>query len=197
MWELDIINQHPERFNIHKDAILLPQTRFRFDVPGRNETPCVSIGANSMVNCNFIFESTDGSINIGDSTFINGGTNLISRESISIGNDVVIAWGCYIYDHDSHSLNWEDRTRDVKQQIRDYKEYGNMVLNKDWSTVRSKAIVIHDKVWIGFDSLVLKGVTIGEGAVVGAKSVVTKDVEPWTVVAGNPAKIVKRLKNNE
>ena len=47
--------------------------------------------------------------------------------------------------------------------------------------------------WIGFDVTILKGVTIGEGAVIGAKSVVTKDVEPWTVVAGNPAVVVKYL----
>ena len=47
--------------------------------------------------------------------------------------------------------------------------------------------------WIGFESVILAGVTIGEGAIVGAKSVVRKDVEPWTVVAGNPAVVIKRL----
>ena len=47
--------------------------------------------------------------------------------------------------------------------------------------------------WIGFDALILKGVHIGEGAIVGARSVVTSNVEPYTVVAGNPAVIVKRL----
>ena len=53
--------------------------------------------------------------------------------------------------------------------------------------------MIKDNVWIGQHSTILKGVTIGEGAVVGCCSVVTKDVEPYTVVAGNPAKQVKRL----
>lgn len=56
-----------------------------------------------------------------------------------------------------------------------------------------KPIVIEDKAWIGFDSTILKGVTIGEGSVVGAKSVVTRNVDPYTVVAGNPAKVVRKL----
>jgi galactoside O-acetyltransferase len=53
--------------------------------------------------------------------------------------------------------------------------------------------MIGNKAWLGFDSAILKGVRIGEGAVVGAKSVVTKDVEPWTVVAGNPARVIRTL----
>lgn len=53
-------------------------------------------------------------------------------------------------------------------------------------------VVIKDFVWIAMGAIILPGVTIGEGAVVGAGSVVTKDVEPWTVVAGNPAKFIKK-----
>jgi putative colanic acid biosynthesis acetyltransferase WcaF len=55
-----------------------------------------------------------------------------------------------------------------------------------------KKIVIEDYVWIGAGAFVAPGVTIGEGAVVGARAVVTKDVEPWTVVAGNPARPIKK-----
>ncbi|HWY61214.1 MAG TPA: acetyltransferase [Rhizomicrobium sp.] len=54
-------------------------------------------------------------------------------------------------------------------------------------------VVISDKAWIGFGTTILKDVTVGEGAVVGACSVVTKDVELWTVVAGNPVRILRRL----
>ncbi|HBN4333859.1 TPA: maltose O-acetyltransferase, partial [Escherichia coli] len=52
---------------------------------------------------------------------------------------------------------------------------------------------IGDNVWIGFQAAILKGVTIGEGAVVAARAVVTKDVPAWSVVAGNPAKVVKEI----
>jgi putative colanic acid biosynthesis acetyltransferase WcaF len=60
------------------------------------------------------------------------------------------------------------------------------------------AIVIEDQVWVCADAFVAPGVTVGQGAVVGARAVVTKDVEPWTVVAGNPARFVKKreLKEN-
>ena len=55
-----------------------------------------------------------------------------------------------------------------------------------------KPIVIHDGVWIAMGAIVLPGVTIGEGAVVAAGAVVTKDVEPWTVIGGNPAKFIEQ-----
>jgi galactoside O-acetyltransferase len=191
----DFIRRMPSKFDINPHAIILETANFRFDVPGHVPSPCVTIGKDSMIGCTFIFESTSGKIRIGERSYIGGGTNLISRTSITIGSDVWIGWGCCIYDHDSHSLLWENRRKDIFQQIDDYKSSINYVLNKDWSTVKSKPIVISDKAWIGFDSVILKGVTIGEGAVVGARSVITRDVEPWTVVAGNPARMVKRLNN--
>lgn len=166
--------------------------KFDFRVP-REQKVSIVIGKDSMVGCNFIFESSNGFIKIGDRTFINSGTNLISRSAIEIGNDVTIGWGCYIYDHDSHSIKWQDRCEDIKNQVEDYRNGKSIVASKKWDTVNTKPIKIEDKVWIGFDAVILKGVTIGEGAIIAAKAVVTKDVEPWTVVAGNPAIIVKKI----
>src|SRR5205823_14293605 len=59
--------------------------------------------------------------------------------------------------------------------------------------VTARPIHIERNVWIGFDSCVLPGVTIGEGSVVGARSVVAEDVPPYAVVAGNPARVIRRL----
>ncbi|WP_263358973.1 acyltransferase [Acidicapsa ligni] len=64
---------------------------------------------------------------------------------------------------------------------------------KDWKTVILKPVRICDKSWIGLNAIVLKGVEIGEGAVVAAGSVVTKNVPSWTVVAGNPAKVIREI----
>ena len=134
-----------------------------------------------------VFETDEGFITIGDRCHI-GGSTFISRSSIIIGNDVTIAWNCTIYDHNSHPVEREKRKNDTVQEYYDLLECGNMIAQKDWSNVITKPIVIKDKAWIGMNAIVLKGVTIGEGAVVAAGSVVTKDVEPWTVVGGNPAK---------
>lgn len=146
-----------------------------------------------MVGCNFIFESEDGYIQIGKRTFINSGTNIISRSSVIIGDDVTIGWNVYIYDHNSHSINYQDRIEDIFCQRKNYYLNRNMIYNKNWSTVKTKPIIIQDKAWIGFNAIILKGVTVGEGAIVAAGAVVTKDVPPYTVVAGNPAVVVKTI----
>jgi acetyltransferase-like isoleucine patch superfamily enzyme len=61
----------------------------------------------------------------------------------------------------------------------------------------AKPVHVGRAAWIGFDSCILPGVTVGEGAVVGARSVVTEDVQPFTIVAGNPARLVRRLTDEE
>lgn len=150
------------------------------------------IGDGCLLHNQFVFESSGGRVTVGDGVFINSGTRLISRSSIEIGNHVTIAWGCTIYDHDSHSLSYLDRVADQEQQLIDYPS-GNMLAHKDWSRVASAPIKICDHAWLGFDVVVLKGVTIGEGAIIGARAIVTKDVPAWTIAAGNPARVVKEI----
>lgn len=151
------------------------------------------IGNNSIINGNFVFETETGKISIGDRCHI-GNSTFISKSKIEIGNDVTIAWGCTIYDHDSHSIYWDERKNDTIQEYKDTLQFKDEIYNKNWNVVNTKPITIKDKVWIGMNVIILKGVTIGEGAVIGAGSVVTQDVPEWSVVAGNPAKVVKILK---
>jgi galactoside O-acetyltransferase len=153
----------------------------------------VTIGERGLIKAQFTFESQQGEVHIGNNTHI-GGAQFICRSRIDVGHDVTMAWGITLYDHDSHSTNWEYRKHDNEQCYKDYVETGNNIANKDWSHVNTSPIRIEDKVWIGMDVLVLKGVTIGEGSVVAARSVVTKDVPPYSLVAGNPARVVKSLK---
>ena len=166
----------------------------RFDVIDKIENrKYISIGERGIINAHFIFESEKGEVIIGDNVHL-GGVTFICRNKIEVHNDVTMAWGIVIYDHNSHSIYWEERKNDNQQCYDDYVNCnGNNVVNKDWSFVADAPVVIESKVWIGFDVTILKGVTVGEGAVIAAKSVVTKNVEPWTVVAGNPAVVVKYL----
>lgn len=153
----------------------------------------VTIGERGLIKAQFTFETPQGEVHIGNNTHI-GGASFICRTRIDVGNDVTMAWGITLYDHDSHSTNWEYRQYDNERCYKDLFETGNNIAHKDWSHVNSAPIKIEDKVWIGMDALILKGVTIGEGSVVAARCVVTKDVPPYSLVAGNPARVVKSLK---
>lgn len=141
------------------------------------------IGAGSIVQARICADRPEAEVFIGANTFV-GKSTLVAAERISIGNDVLISWGCQIVDHDSHALLWADRASDVQEWYRG---------RKDWSKVPRAAVSIGDRAWLGFGVSVLKGVTIGAGAVVAAGSVVTKDVPANTLAAGNPARLIREL----
>lgn len=179
-----------KNLNIDNSTILLKNTNIRFDLPDKIQNRTyLTIGEKGTINAEFVFETEKGEVLIGSNVHL-GGVTFVSINKIQIGNDVTISWGVTIYDHNSHSIYWDERKNDNSNY---YNDCLNKTNSKDWTNVISEPVIIESKVWIGFDVIILKGVAIGEGAVVGAKSVVTKNVEPWTVVAGNPAKVIKYL----
>lgn len=95
-------------------------------------------------------------------------------------------------DNDAHAVSWDQRKHDVAAAMKQYRD-GKGFYREDWSAVKSAPIIIGNKAWIGMNCIILKGVTIGEGAVVAAGTVVTGDVPAWSVVAGNPARVVRRI----
>lgn len=153
------------------------------------------VGDDTLLDCSIIFESSQGNVIIGNRSYV-GSSKIICRTKVEIEDNVFIAWGCYIYDHDSHSLNYFERQNDISQQLEDFRAGKNFIANKNWNTVNAKPIKICSNAWIGMHCTILKGVTVGEGAIVGAASVVTKDVPPWTIVGGNPAKVLKEIPEN-
>lgn len=169
-------------FSIHSTARVASWRNIQLDRGGE-----ISIGEGSIVDGVLVNEQRDGNIKIGRNCYV-GSSTLISAIGIEIGDDVLISWGCYIYDHNSHSTIWKERKNDVI-------DWGGG--KKDWKNVKSKKIIIYDKAWIGFNSLILKGVCIGEGAIVAAGSVVVKDVPAWVIVGGNPAKILREIPIDE
>ncbi len=111
-------------------------------------------------------------IKIGERTQING-TCVHAYASVSIGKNCMIAANCQIMDCSGHELSFDH------------------VENRINTTSRGCPVIIEDNVWIGANCIVLPGVRIGHGSVIGAGSVVTKDVPPMVVAAGNPAHTVK------
>jgi acetyltransferase-like isoleucine patch superfamily enzyme len=149
----------------------------------------LQIGNDCVINGNFIFENCNGLIEIGNNTFIGGGM-FIAINNIQIGNNVLISWGCTIMDNNAHSLISGERINDIKDWKKGL-DNNKIGFYKDWSKVSSSKIIVKDNAWIGFNSIILKGVTIGEGAVVAAGSIVTNDVPDFAIVGGNPAQIIK------
>lgn len=174
------------------DSILQPN--FFIGVVNPESRTYVNAGRDNMLDCQILFESGKGDVIIGNNVYI-GNSKIICRSKIEFGNNIFVAWGVYFYDHDSHSMDYKLRQQDILQQLEDQRNGDLFIKNKNWDVVSTAPIKICDNAWIGLNAIILKGVTIGEGSIVGAGSVVTKDVEPWTVVAGNPAKVVKKLEN--
>ena len=174
------------------DSLLFDNFYLNARMPVENKV-YVTIGDDCMVGGLFTFESPTGDVVIGNRVYLAGG-NVICNNKVVIEDEVFISWGVYFFDNDSHSLDYRDRILDMTNHLNDWRSgKTNYNISKDWSKVKSGPIRICKYAWIGMEVKILKGVTIGEGAIVGSGSVVTKDVEPWTIVGGNPAKVIKTL----
>jgi acetyltransferase-like isoleucine patch superfamily enzyme len=134
-----------------------------------------SLGRSSVIEDYAIINNAVGEITIGNHTRIGLGNTIIGP--VMIGNNVILAQNVVI-----SALNhkFEDVLMTINQQ-----------------GVKTDQIIIEDNVWIGANSSVLAGVHIGEHVVVGAGSVVTKDIPPFSVVVGNPARILKVYDHKE
>lgn len=143
----------------------------------------LTVGDQSLIRNMIAFERAGARVRIGNRSFIGGGIFSVAQEVV-VGDDVLLSWGVTVTDHNSHAIEFSQRAQDVVNYIHGIKQ---------WDNIAIKPVVIGNKVWIGFNVSILKGVTVGEGAVIGAGSVVTKDVPPWTVVAGNPARVIRKL----
>lgn len=153
--------------------------------------PYVNVGEHSHVGGTYVFERGVGSVTIGNKSSIGSGCKFICTQDdgIHIGSNVMLSWDCTLIDSNAHSLNPDVRANDAY----DWKagvDAGRMGAYKDWSQVASGPIYIEDNAWVGFECAILKGVRIGKGAVIGARSLVTRDVAPYCVFAGAPARFI-------
>lgn len=146
----------------------------------------VTIGSDCLIR-GTIKVVGEGKIKIGDNAYIGGFTIIGAVDSIEIGNNVIISTEVHIYDNNNHPTS--PRLREEMSTLGDF--FGS---RWQWTESAHKAIVIEDNVWIGERSTILKGVTIGRGSVVACNAVVTRDIPEFSIVAGNPAIVVKKLR---
>lgn len=131
-----------------------------------------------------VTRSSNAQITIGNNVGISG-TTIYARNSIEIGDNTCIGGNTKILDNDFHPIEFEERNR--------------LMMSKDGGNadcIPAKPIVIGKNCFIGCNSIILKGTTLGDGCVVGAGAVVCGTFEKNCVIAGNPAKVIRRLDCN-
>jgi acetyltransferase-like isoleucine patch superfamily enzyme len=149
----------------------------------------ITIGANSHVRGELLIFAHGGRISIGEWCYIGVDTRIWSGASIDIGDRVLISHSVNIFDNLTHPMRASERHAQARQIFtsghpRDF-------------FLDDKPIKIGDDAWIGACAIIMRGVTIGRGGIVAAGAIVTKDVPPYSVVAGNPAVVVKELSPDE
>jgi acetyltransferase-like isoleucine patch superfamily enzyme len=167
----------------HTTARFLPECIVNNLSPSRDT---ISIGQKSLIRGELFVFAHGGRIIIGDWCYIGVGSRIWSAANIEVGNRTLISHDVEIHDTSAHALS-------ARERHLQFKEMSSGGHQTDLPNVGREPIIIGDDVWIGFRSVVLKGVNIGRGAIVAANSVVLDDVPPWTVVAGNPARVIRKL----
>ncbi len=184
---------HSRYIKVHSGAVIAPTASIRIFTPPDPPRICLEIGADSHIFSNFAILRPEATIKIGARCQL-GASSFICAEQIDVGDDVLMAWNITLMDNDAHALDWPGRADDARIFLADYlANPDNALRNKPWSKVPIRPIRIGNRAWIGFNASILKGVSLGDGAVVGAGSVVTRSIPSNVVAAGNPARVIRQL----
>ena len=172
--------------NVDLDPTAYLETSFSFH-GYRSQAPVgVSIGRGASVYLGTMFDlGPCARVAIGEYALVNG-ARIICDDAVTIGDHALISWNVVLMDTYRLPMGRDERRRELERIAKS----SSRCLD---GRVRGKAIRIARNVWVGFDACILPGVTIGEGAIVAARSVVASDVEAYTIVAGNPARPVRKL----
>jgi acetyltransferase-like isoleucine patch superfamily enzyme len=158
---------------------------FRSRLPGG-----VKYGAGASTYLGTMFDvGPNGRVELGEYALVHGARFICDAEVI-IGPYALVSWNVVFMD--TYRLPFAARER--RGELERVPAHPLRLAAAD---VPAEPIRLERNVWIGFDACILPGVTIGEGAVVGARSVVTQNVPSFTVVAGNPARVIKQIARDE
>jgi acetyltransferase-like isoleucine patch superfamily enzyme len=161
----------------------------RIEPSNRRIRESIVVGDHTHIWGHLVTFGHGGRITMGSYCYVGEYSKVWSAVEVAIGDRVLIAHNVSIFDSNTHPMNAAERHRQFVH-----------IITKGHPTelnLREVPVIIEDDVWIGCNSVILKGVRIGRGAVVGAGSVVTRSVPPFVVVAGNPARIVRELTPDE
>lgn len=176
--------------NVHVAGGAYVETTFSFYLFRSERPDAITIGDGASVYLGTMFDvGTAGRVVIGDYSLVNG-ARIVCDESVIIEDHVLLSWNVVLMD--TYRVPFDpDARRAVVRRVPDAEP------RRLDGNVTARPLRICRGAWLGFDCCVMPGVTIGEGAVVGARSVVMSDVEPFTIAAGNPARLIRRLTEQE
>ena len=144
----------------------------------------VELGADAVVR-GILRNERGGRIKVGSRVYIGDGTILSAAEEISIGAATLLAHGVQVFDNDSHPIDAGERARHFR-----------MILGLEPPgpvKIGTAPVRIGERCWIGMQSLIMKGVSIGDEAIVAAGSIVAEDIPARVLAGGNPARVIKPL----
>jgi acetyltransferase-like isoleucine patch superfamily enzyme len=172
--------------NVVMDETAYVETSFSFFLYRSEEPVGARIGRGASTYLGTMFDvGPRGRVSLGDYALVHG-ARIICDAEVEIGDYALISWNVVLMDTYRAPTDPAERRRELE-----------LVPNRRPRCFHShepaRPVRIGRNVWIGFDACVLPGVTIGEGAIVGARSVVVQDVAPYTAVAGNPARVIRKL----
>jgi carbonic anhydrase/acetyltransferase-like protein (isoleucine patch superfamily) len=178
----------PENVVLDEEAYL--ETTYSFLHYRSQVAEGVRLGEGSTVYMGTMFDvGPGGRVSLGRCALVHGAW-IICDAQVEIGDYALISWNVVLMD--TYRACREPRRR--RFQLRQVPAHP---LRRLLAETEAQPIRIGRNAWIGFDCCVLPGITIGEGSIVGARSVVTENVPPYTVVAGNPARVIRPIHNDE
>lgn len=176
--------------NVLMDGTAYCETAFSFYFYRSQLAGGVEYGRGASTYLGTMFDvGPQGRVKLGDYALVHG-ARIICDSEIFIGDYALISWNVVLMDTYRVPANRSERRKELEL-------VPTRELRLACANVPANPIRIERNVWIGFDACVLPGVTIGEGSVVGAKSVVTENVPPFTIAAGNPARVIRPLNAEE
>lgn len=176
--------------NVVVDDSAYIETTFSFSLYRSRELAGITYGKAASTYQGTMFDvGPSGRVVLGDYALVSG-ARIICDERIEIGDYALISWNVVLMDTYRIPRNPQRRREALIQAALCSYRYPE-------ADEPPRPVVIGSNVWIGFEACILPGVTIGEGAIVGARSVVASDVPPFTIVAGNPARVIRSLAKKE
>lgn len=158
----------------------------------------IEVGDNIIAyyRCEFLVTG-NGKLKIGNYCSFGSDLKLYCKDSITIGNFVLVSWNCFIADYNPHPVNPVERKNEMIYSNNSlFPNFGKKKLLPESEykvSFETEPVAIEDNVWIGANSIILKGVRIGENSIIGAGSVVTGEIPRNCIAGGNPAKVIREI----